>query len=198
MTELRPEDALAHIAGQLRKLGKGFALVGGLAVSVRGEVRTTRDVDLAVAVQSDRELEALVADLRLAGYGALVAVEQEEQDRLATVRLNSPLGFKVDLLAASCGIEAEVVANATPVEFEGAGSIPVAAAEDLLAMKLLSPRVGRARDLDDARSLVETNPGLDLRLVRARLELITSRGFARRQDLTAKLETLLAETVNRS
>ena len=55
---LRPEDALRHIVRELRDRAKGFALVGGLAVSVRGEVRTTRDVDLAVAVQDDEELEA--------------------------------------------------------------------------------------------------------------------------------------------
>ena len=132
-----------------------------LAVSVRGEVRTTRDVDLAVAVQDDRELEALVAELRSAGYGARVAVEQEEQGRLATVRLGSPLGFMVDLLAASSGIEPEVVAAATMVDFEGAGPIPVATTEDLLAMKLLSARAGRARDWDDARGLLEADPALE-------------------------------------
>ena len=63
MTDPRPEDALAHAAAELRRRGKRFALVGGLAISVRGEVRTTRDVDLAVAVGDDRELETLVADL---------------------------------------------------------------------------------------------------------------------------------------
>jgi hypothetical protein len=46
MTEAHPEDALADAVRELRRLEKRFALVGGLAVSVRGEVRTTRDVDL--------------------------------------------------------------------------------------------------------------------------------------------------------
>ena len=191
MSEPRPEEALAHITRELRRLGQPFALVGGLAVSVRGEVRTTRDVDLAVAVRSDRELETLVSDLAATGYRAVASVEQEERGRLATVRLGSPLGFIVDLLAASSGIESEAVAAATAVEFDGVGPVPVATAEDLLAMKLLSARVGRARDWDDARGLLETNPGLDLGMVRARLGLIESRGYARKQDLLAKLQTLL-------
>jgi hypothetical protein len=120
-------------------------------------------------------------------------VEQEERGRLATVRLSSPLGFIVDLLAASTGIESEVIASATLVDFEGVGPIPVASAEDLLAMKLLSARVGRARDWDDARGLLETNPELDLALVRTRLKLILTRGFSRKEDLLTKLERLLSE-----
>src|SRR2546422_456045 len=49
MTDPRPEDALAHAAAELRRRGQRFALGGGLAISVRGEVRATRGVDLAVA-----------------------------------------------------------------------------------------------------------------------------------------------------
>jgi hypothetical protein len=192
MTDPRPEDALGHAAGELRRLGKRFALVGGLAVSVRGEVRTTRDVDLAVAVGDDSELETLVADLAQVGYRPVATVEQEARGRLAVVRLKSPVGFRVDLLAASCGIEPEIVAAATPVQFERVGAVPVAIAEDLLAMKLLAARAGRARDWDDAVGLLQVNPRLDLGLVRQRLALIASRGFARNEDLPAKLDALLA------
>ncbi|MFL5365270.1 MAG: hypothetical protein ACJ781_07310, partial [Myxococcales bacterium] len=106
---LRPQDALLHAVRELRRRRKRFALVGGLAVSVRGEVRTTRDVDIAVAVAGDEELEALVTDLAGSGYRVLATVEHEERGRLATVRLVSPIGFMVDLLAASSGIEPEIV-----------------------------------------------------------------------------------------
>ena len=192
MIDPRPEDALAHAAAELRRRGKRFALVGGLAISVRAEVRTTRDVDFALAIADDAELESLVADLAQAGYRPVATVEQEARGRLAVVRLESPAGFRVDLLAASCGIEPEIVAAATPVQFEGAGAIPVAIAEDLLAMKLLAARPGRERDWDDAVSLLQINPHLDLALVRQRLALISSRGFGRNEDLPAKLEALLA------
>ncbi len=43
--------------GWLGRLGLRWALIGGLAVAVRAEPRFTRDVDLAVAVADDRELE---------------------------------------------------------------------------------------------------------------------------------------------
>ncbi|HEY2030384.1 MAG TPA: nucleotidyl transferase AbiEii/AbiGii toxin family protein [Myxococcales bacterium] len=192
MTDLRPEEALGHVAAELSKRRKRFALVGGLAVSVRGEVRTTRDVDLAVAVADDMELESLVADLATAGYRPVATVEQEARKRLAVVRLESPMTFRVDLLAASCGIEPEIVAAATAVAFDPIGPVPVAIAEDLLAMKLLAAREGRARDWDDALGLLRVNVTLDLELVRRRLTLISDRGFARNEDLSSKLDLLLA------
>ena len=52
------ERALAAAARDIAAEGKRFSLVGGLAVSVRAEVRFTRDVDLAVAVENDAEAES--------------------------------------------------------------------------------------------------------------------------------------------
>ncbi len=192
MSESSPESALALVAAELLRRGQPFALVGGLAVSIRGEVRFTRDVDLAIVVASDAQTEALVRDLAPAGYSVLALVEQEERHRLATVRLRSPNGIVIDLLAASAGIEREVVERAGPIAIEGAGTIPVARAEELLALKILSMTDARPNDRSDALSLLAVNPELDLHVVRDLLARITERGFHRNQDLAAKLAGLLA------
>lgn len=47
MAETRLESVLGDIVRHLQRLGRPFALVGGLAVSLRAEPRFTRDVDLA-------------------------------------------------------------------------------------------------------------------------------------------------------
>jgi len=99
------ELALAAAAVDIAAEGKRFALVGGLAVSVRAEVRFTRDVDLAVAVNDDADAESLVYALKSRGYATVASVEHEAQARLATIRLRSPQGVKVDLLFASSGID---------------------------------------------------------------------------------------------
>jgi predicted nucleotidyltransferase len=187
------EAELGRVAIELARRGRGFALVGGLAVSIRGEVRFTRDVDIAVAVSSDADTESLVRDLRASGYDVAAIVEHETVGRLSTVRLRSRTGVKVDLLAASSGIEPEIVRAATPVTIEVAGAIPVASTEDLLATKVLSMSDRRPLDRADARGLVLARPDLDLDRVRARLRLIRERGFDREQDLEAKLDGLLAE-----
>jgi len=43
------ERARIRIDSDLRQIGVAFALIGGLAVSLRAEPRATRDVELAVA-----------------------------------------------------------------------------------------------------------------------------------------------------
>lgn len=192
MSDSSPESALRDAAAALRLRKRAFALVGGLAVSIRGEVRFTRDVDLAIAVDDDSETETLVRDLGAAGYRVLALVEQEERKRLATVRLGSPGGIVVDLLAASSGIEHEVVERALPVMIEGAGAVPVARAEELLALKILSMTEMRPQDRIDALALLSVNPQLDIKAVRDLLFLIEQRGFHRGQDLAARLVLLLA------
>lgn len=114
---MTPLERTLHAAIEdLKGLGARFALVGGLAVSVRAEPRFTRDVDLVVAVSTDREAEAIVRALLGRGYRVLAQVEQEAVRRLATVRLQPPgpdrIGLVVDLLFASSGIEIEIVARA--------------------------------------------------------------------------------------
>ena len=49
----------------------------------------------------------------------------------------------------------------------------------------------RLQDRIDARNLLRVNADLDLASVRENLRLVTERGYARRQDLLAKLAALL-------
>lgn len=51
---------LQRISVLLEQRSQTWAIVGGLAVSVRTEPRFTRDLDLAVAVSDDQAAEALV------------------------------------------------------------------------------------------------------------------------------------------
>jgi len=133
----------------------------------------------------------LIRELLHRGYVVRATVEDERRERLSTVRLRSPAGPVVDLLAASSGVEHEVVARAEPVEIEGVGTIPTARAEELLALKVLSMSDARPQDFIDAGSLLAVNPDLDLAAVRSLLAQIAERGFDRQQDLTAKLERLV-------
>ena len=111
---------LRRIVVDLTDLGRRFALVGGLAVSVRTAPRLTPDSDLAVLVTDDGDAEALVRDLAARGWRALAAMEQSAARRLATVRLSPASagsgGTVVDLLVASSGIEPEVVTAADDTE----------------------------------------------------------------------------------
>ncbi len=187
---MTPEVALHAMAHALNRRGRRFALVGGLAVSLRAEVRFTRDVDIVVPVRDDRDAEGLVVDLRSDGFVPVAIVEDERHGRIAISRLRSTSGVVVDLLVASSGIEDEIANAASPVTL-GESQVPVAQAGDLLAMKILSMRDARLQDRIDAQNLIAMG-SLDLAQVRDRLRLITQRGYHRDQDLLAKLQALVA------
>jgi hypothetical protein len=191
----RLQTALADIGKLLDQKGIGWALVGGIAVSVRAEPRFTRDVDLAVAVESDREAERLVGDLRGAGYEILETVEQETTGRFATARLlppgGDPGGVIVDLLFASSGIEPEVVATAEPLEVLPGLTVPVAGLPELIALKLLArDDVARPQDAGDLIALAPLATARDFESVRQLLHLIEDRKFHRGRDLSGELERL--------
>ena len=182
-------DLLAQMSGLLDAANRRYALVGGLAVSVRGEVRFTRDVALAVAVQDDPDAEAVIFGLRNSGFMPVAGVEQEATGRIATVRLRAGGSPVVDLMFASSGIESQIVAAATLVSMPQ-GPVPVASLEHLIALKILSVTAERPQDEIDLRGLL-ARPA-DLQIVRHALDEIAAAGCAREQDLRAKLLDVVA------
>jgi hypothetical protein len=185
----RLERALGRLDADLRSLSLRWAVVGGFAVSIRAQPRMTWDLDVAVAVMTDREAERVVLEFRGRGYcdrpdDALL--EQTEVGRLAAVRLLAPEeqadGLGVDLLFASSGVEPEVVAAADLLETFPGLFVPVAQLGHLLALKVLA---GRARDLEDCRALLARAGTWDLRQAMDTLDLIERRGFHRGKDLLA-------------
>jgi len=192
----RLEVVLRRIARDLADRGCPWALVGGLAVSIRTEPRFTRDVDLAVAVATDREAERLARDLQGAGYGVQAVVEQEGTERLATVRLvppgEDPAGVVLDMLFASSGIEPEVVAAADCLEVLPGFRAPVATIGHLIALKILA-RDDRTRPQDrgDLVALVGVAGSAEVDRARDAVGLIRERGFHRGRDLAGDLERLL-------
>jgi predicted nucleotidyltransferase len=186
----RVESALVRVSEDLESLEVRWALVGGFAVSVRTEPRLTRDVDVAIAVQSDHEAERVVRELVGLGWRPIEIVEQEAISRVATARLTH-IGddlddVLLDVLFASCGIENEIAEAAERIEVLPAIVLPVATRSHLIAMKLLA-RDDRSRpqDADDLAVLIRRASPEELNDVRGALGLIMNRGFNRRRNLLA-------------
>ena len=187
------EHQLRHIATELRALDRKFALIGGLAVSIRAEPRLTRDADLAVAVTDDRDAESLIHVLSQRGYSVVTVVEQRATGRLATVRLinGSSGGAVTDLLFASSGIESEIIGDAEELSVLPNLTLPVASTGHLIAMKLLA-RDDRQRplDADDLRALSAIASTHDWEVAASAAELISARGYGRDRDIVAALAHL--------
>ena len=191
----RLEAALRGIASELDRRGRAFAVVGGLAVSVRAEPRFTRDIDLALAVANDADAEALVRSLVASGYRVIASLEQEAVGRLATVRLQSPsegpAGVVVDMLFASSGVEPEIVRASEVLEVLPGLPVPVARVGDLLALKVLSNGPERPQDQIDIVALLRLADEAEMGRARQTAALIVERGFGRGRDLLGLLAEYL-------
>jgi len=183
----RVEQVLGELAKALAGSGRRFALIGGLAVSVRAEPRFTRDVDWVVAAADDREAEAVLHGLVQTGYTVASTVERDAGRRLATARLLPPgetqQGVVADLLFASSGIEPELAAAADALEILPGLVVPVAQVGHLIALKVLSEAADRPQDAVDLRALAEVATPADVALAKQAMELIEARGFARGKRL---------------
>lgn len=183
---------LRRIADALNARRQPWALVGGLAVSVRSEPRFTRDIDVAAAVIDDAGAEALVVSLVASGFGLRLSLEHEALKRLATVRLRPPgepeEGVVVDLLFASSGIESEICREADHLELAPGLTVPVAQAGHLVAMKLLALAPDRPQDAIDLRGLVGILTETDRARARAAVARIEELGANRSKPLREELE----------
>ena len=182
---------LSRVDRALRALERDYALIGGMAVSVKAEPRFTRDADVAVSVADDGDAEALVRALRPFDLVPFEVLNQEATGRLAAVRLRTTAGAVCDMMFAHTGIEAQIVQAADLICLMEGLRVPVARPEHLAAMKTLSARVGRPQDRMDLRSILTL--GVDHDAVRRALDDITAAGCHRGQDLRAKLARLVAE-----
>jgi predicted nucleotidyltransferase len=169
-----------------------WSLIGGMAVSARSEPRFTRDLDVAVSVESDAQAEDIIAKMRGRGLTVLTILEQSAADRMATVRL-SPTGDEsaiIDLLFASSGIENEIVQAAEDFEITPGFKVPLAQPGHLIALKVLSKSEARLQDSIDLQNLLAVAGEEERNRAREAVKLIVKRGYNRGKDLESELEHL--------
>jgi hypothetical protein len=144
------KQTLSEIANFLEQCEVPFAVIGGIAVAVRGESRFTADVDLVLGIDLDQARE-LLANVEESPFRPLFTDAQEvlETSFLLPLR-HKESGIKVDLAIGMSGFEQQVIARSTDVPI-ASRTIPVASAEDLIVMKLLA---GRPRDIEDIDGIV--------------------------------------------
>jgi hypothetical protein len=188
------EAALRRFPRDLRAVNVRWALVGGFAVSAYAGGRATADIDVAVAVDSDAEVERAIYGLNSAGYEVATLLETEDSGAIATVRLRFPVTDErellFDLLVRTSGIEAEIVAAAKVRAVFPTLSLPVACLHHLLAMKVLSERDTRLQDRLDIQGLLAVASESDIEQARDALRLIAERGRDDGKDLLTRFEEL--------
>jgi hypothetical protein len=127
-----------------------YALIGGLATSLRGIPRVTVAVDLVIAVELRRALE-LLGTIEHSPFRPLLANPAEIVEKSFLLPLRHRVtNVKVDVAIGLSGFERQAIARAESIELSGV-EVKVASAEDLLLMKVLA---GRPQDEQDIQGLI--------------------------------------------
>jgi hypothetical protein len=181
---------LADAATFLESERIAYALVGGMAVSLRGQPRVTADVDMVIAVEIDRAL-ALVERLGQSKFRPLFDGIEEVVARAFILPLrHRSTHVKLDLAIGLSGFERQAIARAQSVEVAGS-PISVATIEDLLIMKVLA---GRPQDEQDIAGLVSAQgERLDWDYC---LDVATELGESLGQDLAGRINVLRTRSRN--
>jgi predicted nucleotidyltransferase len=137
-------------------------VIGGLAVSLLGRPRVTRDVDVMVLLPVE-EWSAFLDAGRAFGFVArhVDTIEFARDARVLLLR-HTPTGIDVDVALGCLPFEEEAVNRATPINIAGV-TVPLPTPEDLVIMKAVAHR---DQDLLDIDGLLAAHPSLDVERVR--------------------------------
>ncbi len=142
--------ALAELTGKLDAASVRYALIGGFGMAMRGVQRATIDLDFILALDDlDRADQALV-DLGFQRYFHTENVSHYRHEALAE---------RIDLLHAFRRPALAMLDRAERIEIQTGLSVPVAAVEDIIGLKVqaMSNDAARAeQDWLDIRQLVRS------------------------------------------
>jgi hypothetical protein len=144
------QQTLADIIKLLQREGIEYALIGGLAASLRGRPRVTADVDLVIAADVGRTID-LVGVLDTSEFKPLFDEVADVVQRALLLPLrHRSTGVKVDLAIGLSGFEQLLISRAESLTFAGSTAM-VATAEDLVIMKVVA---GRPQDEQDISGII--------------------------------------------
>lgn len=163
----RLDDTFVALATAFRGLGLRWYVFGAQAAIFHGIARATADIDVTVD-PGGRSTTEIASALSVEGF----ALRTPDDDFVAKTRV-LPVAHRdthvpVDVVFAGPGLE-DLFFERVIERKIGALTLPIAAAEDLIVMKILA---GRPKDLEDIRAIVSANPDLDAATVRETLSLL--------------------------
>lgn len=182
---------MADLVAWLKSARTEGIVIGGVAASLLGRPRATRDVDAMVFIDESR-WESLLAEGEKFGFKPRHpdALAFAGEARVLLVR-HEPSGIDVDIAFGALTFEKEAVERAVWTDVAGA-RIPLSTPEDLIVMKAVAHR---PRDLADIESVLDAHPSLDLARVRRWVREFSA--ALAMPDILADFEKILASHLGR-
>jgi len=152
------EELLIKIGTALDEKAIPYMIIGGQAVLLYGEPRLTRDIDvtLGVDVNALPELIEICKKLNLTPL-PLDITKFVEQTMVFPVKDDST-SIRIDFIFSFTSYEKKAIKRAREISIKKT-IVKFASPEDVIIHKIFA---GRARDLDDVKSILLKNPSVDL------------------------------------
>jgi hypothetical protein len=184
--------ALTDLTRWLDVAGVPAMLVGGVAASILGRPRATRDIDALTVVPDDqwnRLLESAKA------HGILPRIEDPlefaRRTRVLLLR-HTESSVDIDVILGGLPFEADALSRASSHDLGGV-RVRLPQVEDLLIMKAIAHR---PQDLRDIEGLLDVFPDANVEAVRQ--FILEFAAAAEIPDLPEEFEKLLAQRKSRS
>lgn len=151
------EKLITRIARELKKADLPYMIIGGQAVLLYGTPRMTKDIDITLGLDAESlesflpvidamNLKIIPEDFRSFVQQTFVLPARDEES-----------GIRVDFIFSFTPYERQAISRSKTVLLEGI-DVVFASAEDLILHKVFA---GRPRDLEDVKSILLKNPGID-------------------------------------
>ena len=151
------ERLLKKITIQLKKGAIPYMVIGGQAVLLYGEPRLTRDIDITLGMGVNG-LDKVKKIIKAIGLKVLVEKEKEFVERnMVLPTLDKKSGIRVDFIFSFSPYERQAIERGNEIKL-GRTLVKFASLEDVVIHKMIA---GRARDIEDLKSVLLKNPKYD-------------------------------------
>jgi predicted nucleotidyltransferase len=150
---------LKKIANELNTHNIPYMVIGGQAVLLYGEPRLTKDIDIALGIGIDglKDINSIIQKLNLK---ALVN-EGFVQKTMVLLAIDEKTGIRVDFIFSFSLYEKQAIKRAPDIKF-GNTIVKFASLEDVVIHKIIA---GRARDIEDVKSIILKNSDYDTKYI---------------------------------
>ena len=132
-------------------------VIGGQAVLLYGEPRLTRDIDITLGMGVNG-LDKIKKIIKAIGLKILVEKEREFVERnMVLPTIDKKSGIRVDFIFSFSSYVRQAIERGKDIKL-GRTLVKFASLEDVVIHKVIA---GRARDLEDVKSILLKNPKYD-------------------------------------
>ena len=134
-----------------------YMVIGGQAVLLYGEPRLTRDIDITLGMGVNG-LDKIKKIIKAIGLKILVEKEREFVERnMVLPTIDKKSGIRVDFIFSFSSYARQAIERGKDIKL-GRTLVKFASLEDVVIHKVIA---GRARDLEDVKSILLKNPKYD-------------------------------------